>query len=74
VVIFRNGIKRGSVTAIGAERARAAEPLAVLVRGEGGAFSVRPNMDALRAIYAMPPGGHPLYADGVNSCGEVKHG
>jgi hypothetical protein len=38
------------------------EPVATLLRGEGGAFRVRPNMDALRAIYALPFGEHDLYA------------
>lgn len=46
----------------GAPSQAQSEPLAVLERGAGGAFKVRANMDALRAIYAMPPGDHPLYA------------
>jgi hypothetical protein len=45
----------------------APEALAVLVRGNGGAFRVRANTDALLAIYAMPEGEHSLYA----GCGEA---
>jgi hypothetical protein len=47
---------------ISAPQAQQGEPVAELIRGEGGSFRVAPNMDALKAIYALPAGTHKLYA------------
>ena len=52
-----------AIEALRSALAQQGEPVAELIRGEGGSFRVAPNMDALKAIYALPAGTHKLYAE-----------
>jgi hypothetical protein len=56
-------LREEAIEALRSALAQQGEPVAELIRGEGGSFRVAPNMDALKAIYALPAGTHKLYAE-----------